>query len=87
MTDCSFDDARACAEALDALHEYLDGELTPGRLAAIAPHLDACRRCGLETEAYRALKQAVRRAGNGVDAAVLDRLRTFARHLGSTPGV
>lgn len=82
MTDGSFDDARACAEALDALHEYLDGELAPGRLAAIAPHLDVCRRCGLEAEAYRALKQAVRRAGNGVDAAGLERLRAYARRLG-----
>lgn len=85
MTECSSDEERACADALDALHEYLDGELAPGRLASIAPHLDTCRRCGLEAEAYRALKEAVRRAGNGVDAAVLDRLRTFARHLGSTP--
>ncbi len=86
VSDCSSADARACAEALDALHEYLDGELAPGRLAHIGQHLDACRRCGLEAEAYRALKQAVRRAGNGVDELALERLRAYARRL-PTQGV
>lgn len=81
VDDCSSEDARACAEALDALHAYLDGELEPARLARIRVHLEACRRCGLEAESYRALKRAVGNTGNGVDAAALERLRTFARGL------
>ncbi len=79
--DCPGDDARACAEVLDALHAYLDAEIDDAGLASIDAHLDACRRCGLEIDTYRRLKDAVRSTGNGLDPTVLTRLRRFAAEL------
>lgn len=34
-----------CREVLDVLYEYLDGELTPPRAAAVREHLRACAGC------------------------------------------
>jgi anti-sigma factor (TIGR02949 family) len=34
-----------CLEAIEHLYEYLDGELTPEREAAIKAHLGACAHC------------------------------------------
>lgn len=50
---CS-DDTVDCAEALDRVYEYLDGELDPSRLELVRLHLDECSHClqqfGLEQE-------------------------------------
>lgn len=44
----------ASAERLQA---FLDGELSPGEVAAVEAHLAGCARCGEELEAWRALFQ------------------------------
>jgi anti-sigma factor (TIGR02949 family) len=38
-------DARECLDAIEHLYEYLDGELTPEREAAVRAHLDTCTHC------------------------------------------
>ncbi len=43
MTDP--DCADGCADAVDVLYEYLDGELTPQRRTEILAHLEACAPC------------------------------------------
>jgi anti-sigma factor (TIGR02949 family) len=35
----------SCAEVIDQLWDYLDGELPPERMQEIAEHLAACARC------------------------------------------
>lgn len=78
MTD---DRARACAEALEKLHPLLDGELTPEEARLVVAHLEACPPCGVEEDVYRRLKEAVAACGNGLDPAVVERLRAFADRL------
>jgi len=38
-------DPRACLEAIEHLYDYLDGELTPEREAAVKAHLGTCAYC------------------------------------------
>ena len=38
-------DAVDCLEAVEHLYDYLDGELTPERDAAVRAHLGACAHC------------------------------------------
>jgi len=41
-------DALSCAEALDLLDPYLDGDLPPGEADRVRRHLDACPACAAE---------------------------------------
>lgn len=72
-----------CRQAVMALQAYLDGEADPPTAAAVSRHLKACRRCGLEADTYKAIKQILASAPSRseVDVAVLDRLRHFASDL------
>lgn len=38
-------DRRNCREVRERLYEYLDGELTPERSAAVRSHLERCADC------------------------------------------
>jgi len=74
-------DALSCAEALDLLEPYLDGDLPPGQADGVRRHLEACPACAAELSLaariqseLRALPQPdcppevierVRRAGRG----------------------
>ena len=66
----------ACRHVLRILQAYLDGELDADRAALVRAHLaEDCHRCGLEAEAYRAIKAALAKQGPTVDPAILERLR------------
>jgi anti-sigma factor RsiW len=69
-----------CRQVGRLLQSHLDGELDDLRARRVAAHLDDCLRCGLEAEAYRALRSALRRR-LPVDPDQLARLREFAAHL------
>ena len=74
-------DARArCAEVARWLQPYLDGEVDGRTLRLVSAHLEVCRRCGLEAETYRALKQALVRRSDPPPEPVA-RLRAFADRL------
>jgi hypothetical protein len=66
----------SCAQVMDLVQSYLDGELPDGperdRLIA---HLEMCRPCGLEAETYERIKASL--AGS-VPAAAVARLEQFA---------
>ena len=49
-----------CDEVMQQLWDYLDGELTPERMAAIAAHLSGCERCMPRHDFEREFLQAVR---------------------------
>ena len=50
----------ACDEVIQELWDYLDEELTPERMAAIAAHISGCSRCFPHFEFERAFLDAVR---------------------------
>ncbi len=76
-----------CAEVARWLQRYLDAEVDAHTLALVGSHLEKCRRCGLEAETYRALKQALARVSAPPPEPVA-RLRRFAERLaaGDVPG-
>jgi len=71
-----------CAAALRQLWDYLDGELTPERLAQIRVHLDSCRRCYPHYDFERAFLEALANARpdcqcpEKLKARVMDSLRS-----------
>ena len=78
-----------CVRLSSSLQPYLDGEITdPALVAAMAEHLEECRRCGLEARTYTTLKVALAaRAKPAADPgtrAAVDRLEAFARSLAGT---
>ena len=72
-----------CAEVGRALQHFLDDQLSELDARAIAAHLDACRMCGMEADAYRALQRSLRQR-QPISDATAERLRAFARDLGAT---
>lgn len=75
-------DVATCAEAMRNLQAFLDGEIRDElTLKRVEAHLEICRRCGLEAETYRAIKESLRMSGQAVDQGVVDRLTDFARRI------
>lgn len=70
----------SCREVGRLLQTHLDGELDEERSRLVADHLDDCLRCGLEVEAYQALRASLARHGS-VDPGRLERLRDFGARL------
>jgi anti-sigma factor RsiW len=69
-----------CREVATFLQRYLDREVDDRTLRRVAAHLEDCRRCGLEANTYRALKQALARH-TAPPADALARLHRFADQL------
>lgn len=55
----------SCEEALAALYEYLDGELTGIRHDRVKAHLDICARCFPKLRVEESFRATVRRATRG----------------------
>lgn len=75
-------DRLECRRVARRLQAYIDGALSPDQAAHIAAHLQACRRCGLDEQAYHALIASVAALAAPPDPDALDRLRRFAEGLG-----
>lgn len=71
----------SCRQVGKVLQGYLDGEIDPHTAGRVAEHLEACRRCGLESEVYERLKSSLSRCAPTVEAAPLERLRSFGDQL------
>lgn len=69
------------AEVAQILQSYLDGHVDDLTARRVRRHLEHCRRCGLEADAYEAIKDALARRGHGVDPQSLERLRAFGQRL------
>jgi anti-sigma factor (TIGR02949 family) len=70
-----------CMQVGRALQSYLDDEIDDFTARRIAAHLEDCRRCGMEADAYTELKRALNRRADRIDHAPMDRLRDFSRRL------
>ncbi|WP_107119967.1 anti-sigma factor family protein [Streptomyces regalis] len=69
-----------CMQVARVLQAYLDGETDEVTARRVAAHLEDCRRCGLEVETYRKIKDALTRRSEP-DAEAVERLRGFAEGL------
>lgn len=71
----------SCAEVAKVLQSYLDGHVDKVTSHRVGRHLERCRRCGLESETYQAIKDAIARHGRQLDPDAFGRLRDFGERL------
>ena len=77
----------SCAQVASLLQQYLDGELSGPRVGRLAIHLEDCRRCGLEADAYERIKHALGSSVDPVPQEMVDRLREFGMRLARGEGM
>jgi len=71
-----------CDEALDRLHEYLDGELSPEQLTVLARHFDECWPCGERATFEQRLRIVVRyRCEETAPSELVERVRARVREI------
>ena len=75
----------SCAEIMEVLQAYLDGEIDAATAASVAAHLDECTECGRESDVYRTIKQSLAARRRPIDPDVLAALRRFGQELIDTP--
>lgn len=75
-------DVASCREAGRLLQTVLDGQADEAAHRRVMRHLDACRRCGMEAETYRAIKASITSQYSvNVDAQAVADLIEFGRRL------
>jgi anti-sigma factor RsiW len=77
---------KTCREVGRILQSYLDADLDQARVSIVAAHLEHCRRCGMEADAYTRIKESLARIGregrvHPEDRLSIVRLRRFADSL------
>lgn len=74
-------DPLTCDEVGELLQHYLDDHVDAELAGRIEAHLDDCRRCGLEAQIYRDIKQSLAARRPAVPRQSLERLRAFGESL------
>jgi anti-sigma factor RsiW len=69
-----------CETVGKLLQRYLDGELDAPRGQRLAAHLEVCRHCGLDADAYTQVKTALANS-SAMPPAIVARLQEFGRSL------
>lgn len=70
-----------CAETLELLQQYLDGELPVEAARRVAVHLDHCTMCEEESAVYARIKALIGALAPAADPEVLDRLERFGERV------
>ncbi len=71
----------SCAEVMEVLQSYLDGEVDEETARRVSAHLDECVNCGPEAEIYRRIKASLHHHARPVDPAILAGLERFGRRI------
>ena len=72
----------SCPEVGRSLQRFLDGELSDEvEIDALGAHLEECKRCGLEADVYRRIKDAIEHRRADVPEESVKRLREFGERL------
>ena len=74
-------DHRECRRVRPLLQSFVDGSLDGSQRRQVIRHLEACRRCGLETDTYAALIDRLQDIDQPSDAAAIARLESFVDEL------
>lgn len=72
-----------CRRVGPLLQPFLDGALNAPQRRQVIRHLEACRRCGLETATYAALIGRLHGIAETSDADAIARLESFVDALAS----
>jgi anti-sigma factor (TIGR02949 family) len=73
----------SCADIMEVLQAYLDGEVDADRAREVAGHLESCTNCDRESQVYQSIKSSLARHRRPVDPEVLAALRQFGEQLES----
>jgi anti-sigma factor (TIGR02949 family) len=73
----------SCADIMEVLQAYLDGEVDADRAREVAGHLESCTNCDRESQVYQSIKSSLARNRRPVDPEVLAALRQFGEQLES----
>ncbi len=71
----------SCRQVAKDLQSFLDHELSSDTASQLERHLELCRDCGLEADAYRSIKVALHSRTVPIDATSIERLRSFGQDL------
>ena len=72
----------SCPEVGRSLQRFLDSELADEvEIEALAAHLEECKRCGLEADVYRRIKDVIEHRRSEVPEESVQRLREFGERL------
>lgn len=71
----------ACEQVAEVLQQYLDDQTDDDLARRVGAHLDDCRRCGLEADTYRRIKQSLASQRGPVPDDSLERLREFGARI------
>lgn len=74
-------DHRECRRVRPLLQRFVDGTLDGPQRREVVRHLEACRRCGLETATYAALVDRLQGIDQPRDADAIARLESFVDEL------
>ena len=70
-----------CTEVGRRLQTYLDGELEDDWRERVQDHLEDCKYCGLEEEAFTAIKMDLSTLTAPAESEALARLRDFSARI------
>ena len=73
-----------CCELGKVLQSYLDRDLEPDFADKITVHLEDCRKCGLDLDAYQRIKDSLAAKLPEVDTEAIAHLRQFGNELSSS---
>lgn len=75
-------DTLSCPEVGRLLQRFLDDDLADeAEIEMLSEHLDECKRCGLEADTYRKIKEALASRRTPVPPESVERLREFGERL------
>lgn len=76
-----FNRQMSCAEVMEVLQAYLDGEVDAASARQVAGHLSNCDRCDTESQVYARIRASLAVRQIEVDPQVLASLTEFGRNL------
>lgn len=71
----------SCAEILEVLQSYLDGETDTGVALEVSVHLGDCHHCEHESQVYERIKISLCNTRPDVDPAIIDALSHYGQRL------
>ncbi len=71
----------SCAEIMEVLQAYLDGEVDVDTARTVAVHLDDCTLCSHESDVYRRIKISLATRRREIDPQIRTALESFSRDL------
>lgn len=71
----------SCADVLEVLQSYVDGEIDDAEARQVLAHLDGCDPCDHESVVYRRIKVSLRKRATPIDPEIMSALTQFSNRV------